>query len=99
MASRGSPTKRALSFLTLTLILACSTAVPLSAQCGATFREDGDFLYLENDAVQFAFSKTFKGGLDGVVDRGTGIAAHPRLKRSSAVAENLNPRADQRYNM
>jgi hypothetical protein len=53
--------------------LTCAPSAPSAAQSGAVFREDADFLHLENDQVRFTFSKGSHGGLYTIVDRDTGI--------------------------
>ena len=64
---------RAFTSLLLVLTLWLLSPSSVAAQGGATFREDADFLYLENAEVLFAFSKAAQGGLHSLVDRQSGV--------------------------
>ncbi len=52
---------------------AIALALTASAASGATFRDDGDTLVLENARVRFVFSRAFAGCLTGLVDREAGV--------------------------
>ena len=59
-------------WLIATLLL-LALAVPTAAQTRATFREDAEFLYLENELARFTFSRASHGGIDGVEDCASGV--------------------------
>jgi hypothetical protein len=61
----------AVSLVVATLV--CALPASSAAQSGAVFRENDDFLYLENDRVRFAFSRSFQGGLYAILDRESGV--------------------------
>ncbi|MFQ6057704.1 MAG: DUF6259 domain-containing protein [Anaerolineae bacterium] len=75
----------------IAVVLLLTLPAPASAQGGATFREEADFLYLENDAARFVFSKTFRGGLYGIVDRASGLDFRADKPALSLRAEGPQP--------